>query len=268
MDTEEQTTCFHHTDREAGRKCTRCGRTACGDCLIQAPVGAHCFECVRAARPPARERLRRWNAGAGPLVTQSIVAVNVAVYLLTATNAKLQDRLVLFGPAVHDGGLYRLVTSGFVHFGIMHIGFNMVLLYRFGDTLERALGRTRYALLFTASLLGGSLGALLLTPHAPTGGASGAVFGLMGAVAIGLRQRGVSLAEGGVGALIAINLVLSVVLPGISLGAHVGGLLAGGAAGAMMLRTGDSRRLRLESAAFAVALVVVAVAGSIAVSGR
>ena len=268
MDTDEVTTCFHHTDREAGRACTRCGRPACGDCLTPAAVGSHCFECIRAARPPAKERLRRWNATTGPLVTKILIGINVAVYLLTLASPAAQDRLVLFGPAVHNGELYRLVTSGFVHFGIMHIGFNMVLLYRFGEVLESALGRWRYLLLYGAALLGGSFGALLLSPHVLTGGASGAVFGLMGATAVGLRQRGIGWNEGGVGALIAINLVLSVVLPGISLGGHLGGLAAGAAVGAVMLHGKPSEHHQLESTAVGLAAMAVAVLGCIAVAAR
>jgi membrane associated rhomboid family serine protease len=245
MDTDEITTCFHHTDREAGRQCTRCGRPACGDCLTPAPVGSHCFECVRAARPPAKERLRRWNATAGPLVTKILIAANVAVYLLTMASRAAEGRLVLFGPFVQDGELYR-----------------------FGEILENAIGRWRFALLYAAALLGGSFGALLLSPHASTAGASGAVFGLMGAVAVGLRQRGIGWQEGGVGGLIAINLVLSVVLPGISLGGHVGGLLAGGAVGAVMLHERPSDVHHLESIAVALGVMALAVMGCIAVAGR
>ncbi|MEY2396840.1 MAG: hypothetical protein QOJ00_14 [Actinomycetota bacterium] len=199
-----------------------------------------------------------------------IIGINAVVYLLTSVSGagtnNLQNRLVLFGPDVANGEVYRLVTSGFVHFGLIHILFNMVLLYRFGEMLERSLGRTRYLLLFTAALLTGSFGALLLTPHAATGGASGAVFGLMGAVAVGMRQRGVSLAEGGVGGLIAINLVLSVVIPGISLGGHVGGLIGGAAVGAVMLRTTSSNRAMTESVTAAVAVIALAVIGALLVA--
>jgi len=164
---------------------------------------------------------------------------------------------------VADGEWYRLVTSGFVHFGLIHIGFNMLLMYRFGETLERTLGRTQYVLLFFAALLGGSFGALLLTPNAATGGASGAVFGLMGATFVALRQRGFGLNEGGVGALIAINLVLSVALPGVSLGGHLGGLAGGAIVGAVMLRSPQSSRAKAEGYIAAVAVIVLAVAGSL-----
>lgn len=261
-------TCFHHKDRETGRSCTRCGRAACSDCLHQAAVGSHCFECIRAARPPVREQIRRRNATLGPIVTKVLIALNVGVYLLTTGGGRIQPELVLFGPAVNGGELYRLVTSGFVHFGLFHIGMNMLLLFQLGSALEAALGRTRFLVLYVAALLAGSFGALLLSPTAFTGGASGAVYGLMGATAVGMRQRGIGLAEGGIGGLIAINLFLSFVLPGISLGAHLGGLIGGAIVGAVMLRSASTRasqRELAESIAVGAAVIVAAVAASLAV---
>ncbi|HEX9530102.1 MAG TPA: rhomboid family intramembrane serine protease, partial [Acidimicrobiales bacterium] len=158
------TTCFHHRDQETGRSCTRCGRPACSACLHEAPVGAHCWECIKAARPPASQRVRRWNATAGPVVTIGLVAVNVIVYVLTlgqpgsSTAASLTDRLSLYGPAVAAGQWYRLVSSGFVHYSLIHIAFNMLLLYQLGIMLESELGRWRFAGLYFAALLCGSFG--------------------------------------------------------------------------------------------------------------
>jgi membrane associated rhomboid family serine protease len=238
--TEETTTCFHHKDRETGRSCTRCGRPACPDCLHQAAVGSHCFECIRAARPPTKERLRRWNATAGPLVTKVLIGINLVVFVLTVGGSgggfgrDVESELVLFGPAVSDGEVWRLVTSGFVHFGVIHLAFNMILLYRLGDMLESALGRTRFSLLYAAGLLGGSAGALLLSPNAFTGGASGAVFGLMGAFLFGNRQGGLNIADPGIGGLLALNLVLTFAVSGVSIGGHLGGLAGGVAAAAVI----------------------------------
>ena len=266
----ETVTCFHHTDRETGRSCTRCGRPACSECLHDAPVGAHCWECIRAARPPRGERLRRWNAGAGPLATKVLIALNVVVYLLTAAGGgavgrggDLQSRLALFGPAVAKGDWYRLVTSGFVHYGLIHIGFNMLLLYQLGSMLEPALGRTRFLALYFAALLTGSFGALLLSPNALTGGASGAVFGLFGAAAIGLHQRGVNVWQTGVGGLLAINLVLTFVIPGLSIGGHLGGLAGGTAVGSVMLQARPSRRATVEGIVFAILVAGAAVGGAL-----
>jgi len=237
-------TCFHHTDRETGRSCTRCGRPACSDCLREAPVGSHCWECVKAAQPPTRERLRRWNAQTPGLVTRTLIAINVAVFVLTSLGGSrsgvvgtLSDRLALFGPAVSRGEWYRLVTSGFVHANLLHVAFNMVLLYRVGEVLEGSLGRVRFVVLYFVSLLAGSFGALLLSPNTYTVGASGAVFGLFAALAIAQRQSGVDVWRNGIGGLIVLNLVITFTVPGISIGGHLGGLVGGGAVGALMFRS-------------------------------
>ena len=264
------TRCFHHTDRETGRSCTRCGRPACPECLHEAPVGSHCFECIRAARPPTRERVRRWNAAAGPLATKVLIAINVVVYLATATGAggggrggDLQSRLSLYGPAVARGEWYRLISSGFVHYGLIHIGFNMLLLYQLGLMLEPALGRTRFVALYFAGLLTGSFGVLLLSPTVVSGGASGAVFGLFGAAAAGLRQRGVGVMQTGIGGLLVINLIFTFVLPGISIGAHLGGLAGGTAAGWLMLRPSPTRRAAFAGVAVAAVIIGAALAGGL-----
>jgi membrane associated rhomboid family serine protease len=221
--------------------------------------------------------VRQWKAGSGPLVTKTIVALNVAVFLLTSIGTggsfggqggKLQVDLALYGPAVHNGELYRLITSGFIHYGLIHIIFNMVILYRFGEMLEAALGPVRLTSLYIASLLAGSFGALLLTPHALTGGASGAVFGLIGAAAIGLHQRGVNVWHSGVGGLIVVNLVLTFVIGGISIGGHLGGLAGGFLVGAFMLRVPTTRRSVIDGALVAGVVSALAVAGSLWAAGR
>jgi membrane associated rhomboid family serine protease len=237
-------TCFHHTDRETGRSCTRCGRPACSDCLREAPVGSHCWECVKAAQPPARERLRRWNAQSAGLVTRTLIAINVAVFVLTSIGGgslsgaagKLHARLALYGPAVSHGEWYRLVTSGFVHYGLLHLAFNMVLLYRVGEALEGSLGRVRFVILYFVSLLAGSFGALLLSPNTYTAGASGAVFGLFAAMAIAQRRSGVDVWRNGIGGLIVLNLVITFTAGNISIGGHLGGLVGGAVVGALMFQ--------------------------------
>jgi membrane associated rhomboid family serine protease len=269
------TTCFHHTDRETGRSCTRCGRPACTECLTDAPVGSHCWQCIKAAQPPRRERIRRWNATAGALATKVIIGLNVGVYVLTAAGAtagrrgsELQTRLAVAGPAVAHGDWYRLLTSGFVHYGILHLAFNMLLLYRFGLMLEPALGRIRFVALYVVALLAGSFGAILLTPNALTGGASGAVFGLVGATAVGMRQRGISVWQTGVGGLLVVNLLITFTVPNISVGGHLGGLTAGAALGAFMLRERPSRKTIVEGVAVALAFACLAVAGAVSAAHR
>ncbi|HET7487831.1 MAG TPA: rhomboid family intramembrane serine protease [Acidimicrobiales bacterium] len=277
--TAGERTCFHHPDRETGRTCTRCDRPACSDCLTPAPVGAHCWQCIKAARPPARQRLRSWNAGKNILATQILVAVNVAVFfiglavgaravagggssLFTEAGRVHQD-YALFGPSVAAGEWYRLLTSGFLHYGIIHLGLNMAALYSLGQLLEPELGRLRFVTLYMACLLAGSLGALLLSPHALTAGASGAIFGLFGAAAAGMRLRGYSVWRTPVGSLILFNLVFTFVVPGISIGGHLGGFVAGLFLGTVMLREPISRAAVLRGVVVAVVVAVLAVGVSV-----
>ena len=238
-------------------------------------MGAHCFECVKAAGPSEQPRTPPRTGGwaAVPPVTKAIIVINVAVFVLIVASAgnlsgeggRLQGDLALFGPDIRYGEwwqLYRLVSSGFLHFGPVHILFNLVILYRFGELLEPALGPVRFAGLYLASLLCGSFGALAMSPHAFTGGASGAVFGLVAAAAIGLHQRGINVWQSGVGGLIVVNLVLTFILPGISIGGHLGGMVGGFLVGAFMLRVQTTRRSVIDGALVAAIISALAVAGS------
>ena len=245
--------CFRHPERPTGRHCTRCGRPACPDCLRQAAVGSHCVECIRAERGPVRERARVRLAFAGSELwaTKALIGLNLAVFavgLLSGgriTGAGVGEFAFdwgLFAPFVDEGDWWRMVTSGFLHAGLMHLGFNMVALAFLGRIVEPVLGPVRLTALYMASLLGGSLGALLVDPMALTVGASGAIFGLMGAAVVGMRRRGSGIMESGLGGLLLINLLITFVIPGISVGGHLGGLAAGAAVGAIALGPGAERR--------------------------
>jgi membrane associated rhomboid family serine protease len=133
------------------------------------------------------------------------------------------------------GEWYRLLTSGFLHFGIIHLGFNMYFLYVLGPQLESPLGRGRFLLLYLASLLGGALGVVLIDSGGITAGASGAVFGLLGAAAAGLWRRGINPFTTGMGGVLLLNIFITFAVPGISIGGHLGGLVAGAICGAIML---------------------------------
>jgi membrane associated rhomboid family serine protease len=205
------------------------------------------MECVRAARPPATERVRRWSATRPTLVTSLLVSVNLALYvwglvlmgsgLFSTSVGPLQRDLALQGFAVSElHEWYRIITSGFVHYGLIHVGFNMVILWRLGTMLEPALGSIRFTLTYFACLIGGSAGALLLEPNALTAGASGAVFGLMGVAVVGLRQRRVPVMQTDIGALLAMNILITFVIPNVAIGGHLGGLVTGLALGTVLLR--------------------------------
>jgi membrane associated rhomboid family serine protease len=174
----------------------------------------------------------------------------------------------LNGPAIADQHEYwRLITSGFLHAGLIHIGFNMYLLYILGQILEPAIGHVRFAALYLTSLLAGSFGALLAAPDALTVGASGAVFGLMGGAVVAMRARGFDPMASGIPGLILLNLVFSFLFPGISIGGHIGGLVGGAAAAFLLVQVGERRGLAVVGILGCAAIAVAAAAGAIAVAG-
>jgi membrane associated rhomboid family serine protease len=237
---------------------------------VPASVGSQCLECLKSSIPPPTERIRRWNATQHRLVTLAIIVANVAVFVVAALQtgnvlgrSNIQRELALFGPAVADGEWYRLITSGFVHAGLLHLAMNMFVIWIAGSQLEPLLGRLRFSLLYLASLLAGSAGALLLSPDVFTVGASGAAFGLMGALAVGMYHRGIDIWRTGVGTIILINLLITFTVPSISIGGHVGGLLGGIAAGWPMLRI---RRPGLKPTPIDLLAPVIVIGVSLAVS--
>jgi len=265
-------TCYRHPSRETGVSCSNCGNPICPDCMTATPVGMRCPECAR-QRTPVRT-LRSMHVD--PTVTYVLIAVNVLLFIGTSAGgsslaggsgggAVFRD-LALYGPAIDQGGEYwRLVTGGFLHAGIFHIFFNMYILYWLGTMLEPGLGHVRFAALYLASLLAGSFGALLLKPDAVTVGASGAVFGLLGAAFVFQRLRGMNPMQSGIGPLILLNLAIGFI-PGlnISIGGHLGGLAGGALAAFAMERLG---RRGIVAAVLACAGVgAAAVAGALAVA--
>ena len=232
--------CYRHPDREAGRSCTRCGKPACADCLVQATVGSNCLDCVKAARPDIKTRVRYANAKVFTPVTYVLIAANVLIFFWMLSGSTEERRVAwsLNRSWLHvSDDWYTIVSSAFVHFNVVHLLFNMVLLFQLGMLLERALGSAKFGLLYLASLLGGSLGVLLLdgTRIGVTGGASGAVFGLLGAAAVGMHRRGINIFASGIGMTLLLNVVFTFSISGVSIGGHMGGLVAGSICGWFML---------------------------------
>jgi membrane associated rhomboid family serine protease len=248
--------------------------------MTTTPVGMRCPECAKQGTKVMRLR----EMATLPRVTYALIAINVVAFLTE------QGQFTLFGSNIHvtavgtsvgngaviDNGIldrfdisvnheyWRLVSAGFLHENLLHIAFNMYLLYLLGLMLEPAIGSVRFAAVYFAALLAGSFGALLATA-APSLGASGAVFGLMGAMVVELRARRLSVMESGIGGLILINLILSFSLANISVGAHVGGLIGGALAGLAVRAAGD--RYKLLGLFACLALAAICVAGAIAVAG-
>jgi membrane associated rhomboid family serine protease len=241
-------------------------------------VGMRCPECAKQRTKVVRLRDRSTR----PQLTIALIVVNVIVFLAegshafsfsgaTETGSVIREGALLgssespllAGQGVAHGQWWRLVTGGFLHENLLHIGFNMLILYYLGSMLEPALGRLKFALVYAVALLTGSLGVLLVSPHELTVGASGAVFGLMGAAVVELRARQIPLMQSGVGGLILLNLIISFTLPGISWGGHIGGLI-GGALAASVLWLGERYRARALGFLGCLLIAAGAVGGSIA----
>jgi len=272
-------TCYRHPDRETRVSCSSCGRPICPDCMTPTPVGMRCPECASQRTRVVRNPTGTPSGFDAFPATYVLIAINVVVFLVEIAQgagglfneqgSQFVANFSLYGPAVTEGELYRLVTSGFLHANVMHIGFNMLILFFLGRLLEPALGTPRFLALYFASLLAGSLGALAFEPNSLTLGASGAIFGLASATFIIARGRGLDALASQVGFLILINLFFSFASARISIGAHVGGLI-GGALCALAIVAGEKgffgrNRLPLEFAAMAL-VAAVSVVGAIAVA--
>ncbi len=232
-----------------------------------------CPECSKDRTKVRSMPAARAGAGAAT-ATVVLIAVNVILFLASgrlsiggggAGGDALFRNLALFGPAVADGEYWRLVTGAFLHADILHILFNMYLLWILGQMLEPVLGIPRYLTLYFTALLGGSFGAMLFEPNAVTVGASGAIFGLMGAAAVELHRRGFNPLRTDLGVLIMLNLGLTLLIPNISIGGHGGGLTFGILAG-IVFRVADDRRRPALGYVGCALLAAVAVFGAISVA--
>jgi membrane associated rhomboid family serine protease len=269
-------TCYRHPNRETGVSCSNCGKPICPDCMTPTPVGMRCPDCAG-----QRQRVQTMRSlHVDPIATYVLIGINVLMFLGSGAGggvltgggsggSQVFNDFALFGPEIDRNNEYwRLITGGFLHSGILHIGFNMYILYWLGTMLEPSLGHARFVALYFASLLAGSFGALLVEPNVYTVGASGAVFGLMGAAFVLQRARGIDPMQSGIGPVILINLVLGFVIPNVSVGGHIGGLVGGALCALAMERVaGRGRGVVLPVAACVVIGLAAALAG-VAVSGR
>lgn len=272
-------TCYRHPDRRAGVSCQRCDRPICPQCMHQASVGFHCPECTRQGRQQVytRANLQVLNRS---VLTQVIIAINVAVFL-AGIAYQSNDALAGRGGFTVIGGLigetvrfadvglvegvaggewYRIVTSGFLHAGLLHLGLNMFLLYQLGSILEPALGRVRFVATYLTSLVCGSLGVLLLSPGSLTVGASGAVFGLFGALLVAQRRRRAPLQS--VIGVLGLNLLIGFFIPGIAWQAHLGGAVVGAAAAAVLAYAPREKRSLVQWGALAAITLLVVSLGA------
>jgi membrane associated rhomboid family serine protease len=240
--------------------------------MTMAPVGIRCPE--HSGRPQGVQRVtsgvrRAAYEGAGAKVTRALIAINILVYVaellqgsgvsatkgsiyqngaLLANGAKFLNSLIglpahvpypqLVGVA--HGDWWRLMTSAFLHYGPFHILLNMLALWWFGSALERRIGSGRFLAIYLVSGLAGSAGALMLDPTTPTVGASGAIFGILGAGLVMEQVQRDYVFGGSALGVIVLNLVFTFSVSNISIGGHIGGLLGGAACALGLSRFGRS----------------------------
>jgi membrane associated rhomboid family serine protease len=228
--------------------------------MRSAAVGHQCVDCVAAAAqsvPRVKTAFGGIQRSGPPVVTYTLIAINVVMFILDIASSGLKRELVLWAPAVAAGEYYRLVTSAFMHFGIAHILFNMWALYVLGPPLEQHLGRLRFGALYGLSALGGSVLVYLVAPiSSATAGASGAVFGLFGATFVAARRLNLDIRW--LVGLIAINLVITFTVPGVSWQGHVGGLLTGALIAAAYVYAPRENRNLIQAGVTIATLVVFA----------
>ena len=273
-------TCYRHPGRETYIGCTRCERPICSECMIPAAVGFQCPECVRSGRQG--QRIARTAFGgrvaiAQGAVTYTLIALNIVLFLVQQASATFEIRFALLAKTpyaspyagVAHGEYYRLLTSMFLHSGVLHILFNMWALYVVGMPLEAMFGRVRYTVLyFLSGLTGSALAYLLSDPQTATLGASGAIFGLFGALFVVARRLNFDIRP--IGFVIVLNLVLTFTVPSISWQGHVGGLAAGTALAAAWVYAPRKQRTLVQvasSLAVATLIVIIVVARTHALTG-
>jgi membrane associated rhomboid family serine protease len=242
--TQTRQTCYRHPDRETGVSCSNCGRPICPECMTSTPVGMRCPECARQTTK-VRVGAGAFSPTAGKMpATIALIAINVIVFVIELAGGgtgsfsgggNVINDAGLHGPDVADGDWWRVISGGFLHAGLLHLLLNMYVLYVAGSILEPGIGTPRFLGIYFVALIAGSLGALIVDPNALTVGASGAIFGLMAAVVVIARGRGMEQIASQFGLFIVLNLVLTFSISGISVGGHIGGLIGGFVAAALVL---------------------------------
>lgn len=247
-------TCYRHTDRETYINCSRCGKFICPDCMVSAPVGFQCVDCVQESNQQ-QPRVRYVNRSSQlPTATRYIIGLCVGAFLYTVLNGNALNNFAMFPPAIASGQWWRLISAAFLHGGIFHIAFNMYALYWLGPALENVLGKTKFVALYLLAALGGNVASYYFSDIATVSvGASGAIFGLMTATIVIGRELRADTSQ--LMTLLAINVVIGFLNPAIDWRAHLGGALVGAA----LAYAQTSRRREIQIFGFvAITLILVA----------
>ena len=250
--------CYRHPERESYVLCQRCGNIICGQCQVPAAVGSHCPDCAAAGAPRAAGlSKRRALGGYRPTATYVLLGILVTVFAAQLLSGGWVTELLLYWPPLTAIEPWRMVTAVFVHStsSFFHLLFNGFSLYVLGTLVEKLVGRGRFVTLFLLAGFGGSVAVLWLAPSSAVVGASGAVFGLFGALFV--IQRSFGGANVQLLIVLALNLVMGFVVPGISWQAHIGGLIVGALVAWIMVAT------RAASQRTAQKVLLVAVAGGL-----
>jgi membrane associated rhomboid family serine protease len=273
--------CYRHPSKQTYVRCTRCERPICPECMNEASVGHQCPECVadgRRSQRPVRTAFGGSTAGRGGVVTRTLVGINVLVMVLSIATGglgaiggggwggllggttPLTDKLAVYGNpelvAADPLQYYRLITAMFVHFGLLHLLVNMYALWILGRDLERALGPARFTAIYLLAGLGGNVAAYWFSaPGVPTAGASTAVFGLMSTIFVILRRLKLSVAP--ILPTIVINVIFTLTIANISVAGHLGGLIVGAVAAAVVAYAPSANRDRVQWIGLGVVLVIL-----------
>jgi len=283
--------CYRHPSRETYIRCTRCERPICPDCMNEAAVGHQCPECVaegRRSQRPARTAFGGTRAGQAGIATRALIAINVIVFVISALSGGAKALggsggllgmlgsstpvtqwgevlgYAAYGPGgpVHGiaaGEWYRLGTAMFLHYGLLHIGLNMWVLWQLGRYLEARLGPARFVALYLLAGLGGNVAAYIFTaPNQPAAGASTAIFGLFAAIIIVNRRLKLDITA--LIPLLVINLIFTFTVPSISVAGHLGGLVVGGVVGLILAYAPSRHRTQFQVAGCAIILVLLVIA--------
>ena len=237
-----ETVCYRHPDRPAGVRCQRCDRPICPACMNSAAVGFQCPSCfnegVRSV-PRTRTSLGGIQRGNLQVISMTMLALNVLVFIAVRTGSQRVVNDLVLVPVLVDTEPWRLLTSAFTHVQIFHIFSNLFMLWQLGPPLEQMLGRLRFAVLYLLSALGGGVAVWMLgAPGSATLGASGAVLGLVGALLVISRARGLDVTW--ILGYVAITAVISFIVPNISWEGHLGGFVTGAAVAWLFLQ--DTKR--------------------------